>query len=142
MAAGTIKDYSGKQYYFSKDGAWVENTSDSFRLLVDDDKLVVGDKSIVVNVINRTDHDFEFNADDNYIQKKDENGLWNLINIKKDSKKIGKVTVKAHSGDAYTINSDTFENGKLEAGQYKVYNYLGDKYYEYEFEVKESGEVN
>lgn len=64
--------------------------------------------------------------------------MWNLINIKKNSKKIGKVTVPAHAGEAYTIDVNTFENGKLEAGQYKVFNYLGDKYYEYEFEVKEA----
>ncbi len=49
--------------------------------------------------------------------------------IKKDSKKIGKVNVPAHAGEAYTIDVNTFENGKLEAGQYKVFNYFSFHFY-------------
>lgn len=135
LIEGTIPNYNGYQYYFNENGEWVENTNDSFRILVDDD-ITDGDKSILITVINRTDHAFEFNADENFIEK-NENGTWNSINTNKYSKKIGKKIVYAHSSVSFYIDADTFESGKIEAGYYKVLYYLGDRYYEGEFEVTE-----
>lgn len=140
MVPGTIEIYTAKQYYFNKDGAWVEDTSDLFRMSTED-TLTTSSKSITVTIINRTDHAFEFDADQNHLQNIDKDGLWNILNLKKDRKKIGKKTVYAHSSVSYTIDVDTLECGKLEVGKYKVYNYLGDKYYSYEFEVTEPQEA-
>ncbi|NME84391.1 immunoglobulin-like domain-containing protein [Clostridium sp. SM-530-WT-3G] len=136
MKEGITDIYILKKYYFNKNGEWVEDTNDLFKLSTSEKVFSTDSKSIDVCIINRTDHDYEVKADENYLQKLRNDGLWEIVNLKNGSRKIGNKIVRAHSSENYSIDVSTLAGGKLEPGQYKIYNYLGNKYYEYEFEVK------
>ena len=136
MATGWIKESNVKGYYFNKKGVWIENTDDLYKISTDKTEYNEHDKNITVKLENNSDFDCIINADDNCLQKLNNDGLWEFVQVK-DRNKLGYIMIKAHSYGTYTIDVDNLVDGKLQKGTYSIYNLFdGVKYERFEFSVK------
>ena len=137
MKTGWLKESNVKGYYLNKNGAWIENTDDLYKISTDKTEYSELDSAITVTLENNSDFDCVINADDNCLQKINKDGVWEYVDVK-DRNKLGNITIKAHSTGLYTIQVDNLVDGKLQEGTYSIYNFFdGVKYERFEFKVRQ-----